>query len=222
MRNVEKDRLSAADQADVAAKDADAAVRLALVEGRKQILNFLRGRLGDPQAAEDVLQAFMVRAIDRSVQLRDVRAVRGWLRQILATSIADYGRRISRQRQREVVMTPADLDAVHHEFDEELDEAVCACLYKLLPTLKPEYADVIWRVDLLEQQRDAVAEDLGITLNNITVRLHRGRQALKTRLQQMCLTCPVHGFFDCDCDTAEMARARSAAFADDADVGRED
>ncbi|SEW15204.1 RNA polymerase sigma-70 factor, ECF subfamily [Aliiroseovarius sediminilitoris] len=218
MRYEKKDRLSTAERPDVAAKAADAAVRCALVEGRQQILNFLRRRLGDPQAAEDVLQSFMLRAIDRSVQIRDLRAVRGWLSQVLASSIADYGRGLSRQRRSEVVMAPNDLDAVHIGFDEELDEAICNCLYKLLPTLRPEYAEVIWRVDLLEQPRAAVAEDLGITLNNITVRLHRGRQALKTRLQQMCLTCPVHGFLDCHCDAAEKARARRESPADATEV----
>lgn len=207
-----------ADQPGVAAKAVDAAVRCALVDGRHQILNFLRRRLGDPEAAEDVLQTFMLRAIGRSEQLRDIRAVRGWLSQILASSIADYGRKVSRQRQREVVMAPTDLDGVPNEFDEELDEAVCNCLYKLLPTLKPEYAEVIWRVDLQEQPREAVAKDLGITLNNLNVRLHRGRQALKTRLQQMCLTCPVHGFLDCNCDAAEKARARLDALAGDTKI----
>ena len=113
-------------------------------------------------------------------------------------------------------MAPTDLDSVQNGFDEELDEAICNCLYKLLPTLRPEYAEVLWRVDLQEQPRDAVAEDLGISLNNLTVRLHRGRQALKTRLEQMCLACPVHGFLDCDCDEAEKARARFQAMKDDA------
>ena len=211
MTHDQKERLSTADQPETAARAADDAVRRALVEGRQQILNFLRRRLGDAEAAEDVLQTFMLRAIGRSWQLRDVRAVRGWLSQILASSVADYGRKMSRQRQKEVIMAPADLDGVHDELDEELDEAICACLYKLLPTLKPDYAEVIWRVDLQEQPRDAVAKDLGITLNNLTVRLHRGRQALKTRLEQMCLTCPVHGFLDCDCDAAEKARTRLGA-----------
>ncbi|NPD18960.1 RNA polymerase sigma factor [Alterinioella nitratireducens] len=211
-----KHRSSTEDRPDSPAKAADAAVRRALLEGRRHIQHFLLRRLGDADAAEEVLQVFMLRAIDRSGQLRDVRAVRGWLSQILASSIADYGRKVGRQRQREVVMAPTDLDNIQDGFDEELDEAICNCLYKLLPTIKPEYAEVIWRVDLQEQPREAVAADLGITLNNLTVRLHRGRQALKTRLEQMCLTCPVHGFLDCDCDAAEKARARFQALKDDA------
>ena len=207
------DRLSADDDRDAANKAADAAVRRALVESRRQILNFLQRRLGNSEAAEDVLQAFMLRAIERSTQLRDVRSVRGWLSRILATTIVDHQRRSTR-RQREAVMHPNDIEALEIEADEELDEAVCNCLYKLLPTLKPDYAEVIWRVDLLGEPRDRVAASLGVTLNNVTVRLHRGRQALKRRLEEMCLTCPIHGFLDCRCEEAERARRRRERLTD--------
>lgn len=199
--------------ARVAAKAADAAVRRALVESHRQLLGFLRRRLGSAEEAEDVLQAFMLRAIERSAQLHDVRMVRGWLSRILATTIADHQRRSIRRRQREAVMSPDDLENFSVEADVELDEAVCNCLYKLLPTLKPEYAEVLWRVDLLGEPRDRVAASLGVTLNNVTVRLHRGRQALKKRLEEMCLTCPVHGFLDCRCEDAERARRRREKLA---------
>ena len=208
------DRLSADDERDAATKAADAAVRRALVESRRQILSFLQRRLGNSEAAEDVLQAFMLRAIERSTQLRDVRSVRGWLSRILATTIVDHQRRSTRRRQREAVMHPNDIEALEIEADEELDEAVCNCLYKLLPTLKPDYAEVIWRVDLLGEPRDRVAASLGVTLNNVTVRLHRGRQALKKRLEEMCLTCPIHGFLDCRCEEAERARRRRERLTD--------
>lgn len=205
---------SAADtKSYVAAKAADAAVRRALVEGHRQLLGFLRRRLGSAEEAEEVLQSFMLRAIERSAQLRDVRTVRGWLSRILATTIVDHQRRSAKRRQREAVMSPDDLEAFSIEPDVELDEAVCNCLYKLLPTLKPEYAEVIWRVDLLGEPRDRVAASLGVTLNNVTVRLHRGRQALKKRLEEMCLTCPVHGFLDCRCEEAERARCRREELA---------
>ena len=207
-------RSGGGDEHDAAARAADAAVRRALVESRRQILSFLRRRLGSSEAAEDVLQAFMLRAIERLAQLRDVRTVRGWLSRILASTIVDHQRRSTRRRQREAVMSPNDLEAFEIEADEELDEAVCNCLYKLLPTLKSEYAEVIWRVDLLGEPRDRVAARLGITLNNVTVRLHRGRQALKKRLEEMCLTCPVHGFLDCRCEEAERARRRREELAD--------
>ncbi len=214
--NSERDseKSSAADtDACEAAKTSDAAVRGALVESHRQLLSFLRRRLSNAEEAEDVLQTFMLRAVERSHQLRDLRSVRGWLSRILATTITDHQRRSIKRRQREAIVSPDDLEDFSVEPDAELDEAVCTCLYKLLPTLKPEYADVIWRVDLLGEPRNRVASDLGVSLNNITVRLHRGRQALRKRLEEMCLTCPVHGFLDCNCEAAERTRRRREELA---------
>jgi RNA polymerase sigma-70 factor (ECF subfamily) len=103
-------------------------------------------------------------------------------------------------------MEQIDSESLAVEPDVETDGTVCACLYKLLPTLKPDYSEVIWRADILGEPRDRIAASLGTTLNNVSVRIHRGRRALKQRLEEMCLTCPVHGFLDCRCDEAERIR----------------
>jgi RNA polymerase sigma-70 factor (ECF subfamily) len=167
--------------------------------------------LGNRDEAEDVLQRFSLRALERASDLRDVHTVRGWLSRILASTIVDHQRRAVRRRRREVAMEQDDIERLAVEPDVELDGAVCNCLYKLLPTLKPDYAEVIWRADILGEPRDRIAVSLGTTLNNVTVRIHRGRQALKKRLEEMCLTCPVHGFLDCRCDEAERIRQQRAA-----------
>ena len=78
----------------------------------------------------------------------------------------------------------------------------------LLPTLKPEYAAMIERVDLKEQPLSGVAEALGITANNAAVRLHRARIALKRQLERSCGTCATHGCLDCRCGDP---RARESA-----------
>jgi transposase-like protein len=52
---------------------------------------------------------------------------------------------------------------------------------------------------LAGQSRVAVARQLGLTPNNLAVRLHRARQALRKRLEQTCETCPTHGFQSCAC-----------------------
>jgi len=194
-----------------AAKATDAAVRRALVESRQDLLAFLRRRLDSREEAEDALQRFSLRALERAADLRDVRTLRGWLGRILASTIADQQRRTIRKRRREVAMELTDTENLAVASDVELDGAVCNCLYKLLPTLKPDFAEVLWRADILGEPRDRIAASLGTTLNNVTVRIHRGRQALKKRLEEMCLTCPVHGFLDCRCDEAERIRQQRAA-----------
>ena len=191
-------------------KPMDAAVRRALVESHRDLLRFLRRRLGNEEEAEEVLQRFMLKAIERAGDLRNVATVRGWLGRVLATTIVDHQRTMIRRRGREQAVEPATLEHLAElsvEPDNEIDQAVCDCLYQLLPTLKPDYGEVIWRADLLGEPRDRLAVSLGTSVNNVTVRLHRARRTLKARLEQMCRTCVVHGFLDCRCDKGELAKA---------------
>lgn len=187
-----------------AADVADAAVRRELLECHRDFLSFLRRRLGNPQDAEDVLQEFVARALQRSHHLRDVESVRGWLSRILATTLVDHYRRAGRRK--ESPHAPEDLEALAVAPDPEIEAAVCFCLYRLLPTLSPQYSELIWRIDLLGEPRDQVAAGLGLTLNNVNVRLHRARRSLRARLEEMCLTCPQHGFLNCRCEEGERIR----------------
>ena len=203
----DKPDLPDSNETDAAAMDA--AVRRALVESHRDLVRFLRRRLGSSEEAEDVLQRFILKALERSNGLRDVRTVRGWLGRVLATTIVDHHRAAATRRKREHAVDPevlANLPEALIEPDAEVDEAVCQCLYKLLPTLKPEYSAVLWRADLLGEPRERLAVSLGTTVNNVTVRLHRARRALKARLEQMCHMCVAHGFLDCQCEEAERAR----------------
>jgi len=126
-RHVQQDALAAT-------QVTDAAVRRAQVESRQDMLGFLRRRLGSREEAEEVLQRFSVRTLERAAELRDTHTVRGWLGRILASTIVDYQRRVTRSRRREVPMEHASIESLSVEPDVELDGVVCNCLYKLLPT----------------------------------------------------------------------------------------
>ncbi|MEO1169461.1 MAG: RNA polymerase sigma factor [Pseudomonadota bacterium] len=191
-------------------KPMEAAVRRTLVESHREMLRFLQRRLRSEEEAEEVLQRFILKAIEKSGDLRKIESVRAWLGRVLATTIVDFQREAIRRRKREYTVDPselADTADLAVEPDAEVDQAVCDCLYQLLPTIKSEYAEVIWRADLLGEPRDRIAVAMGTTVNNITVRLHRARKALKIRLEQMCDMCVVHGFLDCHCEKAKRSRA---------------
>lgn len=131
--------------------------------------------------AEEVIQTFALKAIERTEQLRDVRAVRGWLRRIFQTTLIDYCRQRSGRKRREV---PFD-DQLHDKPVETTASDVvdpAGVVIKLLPRLKPEYADIVHRIDLLDRSRSQTADELGISVNNLTVRLHRARAAVRTQL----------------------------------------
>src|SRR5262249_47786969 len=135
-------------------KDAGAAVRRALIESRDDLLKYLRRRLGSRDQAEEIFQQFSLRALGRASDLRDVNTVRGWLGRVLATVIVDSQRHTTRKRRRETAIEQNHFEAIAAETHAESDRAVCDCLYKLLPTLKSDYAEIIWRADILGEPRD--------------------------------------------------------------------
>ena len=175
-----------------------------LIENRRAFLCFLTRRMGTRDMAEEVLQEFYIRAISKSSDIKKRNSVLQWLYRVLNSTLADYYRaeRASRHGAAEYARLQPMLV---NEFTVD-PEAVCACLYRLIPTLKPEYAVVLQRVDLRGESRSIVAEDLGITLNLLRVRLHRARQALKHALLASCKDCcPEQGFMNCECAHGENA-----------------
>jgi RNA polymerase sigma-70 factor (ECF subfamily) len=180
-----------------AMKRRDPVVKAALTEHRRDFLRFLTRHLGTVDAAEEVLQQFYSRAVSKAFHLRRRESILAWLYRLLSTVLADHVRREAIRRRQEAAY--ARQQALVQE-GSELESTVCTCLYKLLPTLKPEYADILRRVDLLGEPRQKVAAALGLSVNNVTVRLHRARQGIKRALLLSCSTCPEHGFLRCACD----------------------
>ncbi|CCE05738.1 RNA polymerase, sigma-24 subunit, ECF subfamily [Bradyrhizobium sp. STM 3843] len=178
---------------------SDAIVRAALVGSYGRLRSYLQRRFVGQAEADEVLQAFMLRALERSGDIRDADSVRGWLSRVLATTIADHHRQSSKNRIREIPFPNELSDRLAADQDGTVDAAACECLYTHLSLLKAEHAEVIRRLDLAGEPREQVAADLGVTVNNLTVRLHRARQALRERLEQMCVVCLEDSFWECRC-----------------------
>ncbi len=186
--------------------EADEAVLAALREGHREFLRYLAGRTATPADAEDVLQEFYLKVIRSARTLRSPAALRAWLSQVLRRTLTDYYRRAAVRNRTGERLRQLDDSAVRIEDDAEL--AVCRCLYRILPTLPKDQADIIWRVDLLGQPRKQVAKGLAISPNNLGVRVHRARRALRVALERYCITCPTHGFLNCACDEARRNLSR--------------
>lgn len=173
-------------------------VEAALVANHRDFLRFLVRRVGNADTAEDVLQQFYLRAVSRGSELRQSESVVAWLYRVLRTTLVDHYRREATRRRQEADY--AQMEILSNEGkDAELEGAICTCYETLLPTLKEEYADILQRVDLRGTPPRDVACDLGLAPNNVRVRLHRARQAMKHSLLLSCRTCAEHGCLDCDC-----------------------
>lgn len=186
-----------------------------LREGHREFLRFVSRRTRSSTDAEDVLQDFYLRVIRSAKTLRTPGALKGWLAQVLRSALADHYRKLSVRESGQRRLEEAEGSRMRVADDAE--QAVCRCLYRVLPTLPADYARLIWQIDLLGQSRTKVAKGLGISVNALGVRIHRSRRALRDALKRFCTTCPTHGFLNCACEEqssdvekAQPKRARSS------------
>jgi RNA polymerase sigma factor (sigma-70 family) len=168
-------------------------VETQLLDSRQQFLAYVQARISDPDLAEDILQESLLRALRSAPRLRDQERLIPWFYRILHNAIVD----VYRHRQVELKAIEA-LGVDELSLEPEDATELCQCFYGLIPTLKPEYAHLI-RAELMSEDWEAVAARLGITPNNLKVRRHRARQALRKRLEETCRMCAKHGCLDCDC-----------------------
>jgi len=180
-----------------ARRDSPEVVKI-LVENHRKFLAFLERRVGSREVAEDILQDAFVRGIASTAQLRDENSVVAWFYRSLRNAIVDHWRRRAAE-QRAIDHAGRLADDSVPAVDDELMATVCACAGSLLDTLNPSYADAMRRVDLGGMSVASYAAEAGITANNASVRLFRGRQALLRQLRRCCGTCADHGCLDCSC-----------------------
>ena len=168
-----------------------------LVQSQAQFLAFLARHLGNRAEAEDLLQTASLKALTANETLRDDEKVLAWLYRVLRNVLVDaHRRRAAMERWEARLIREAPGATVP---DEALFHAVCQCVRDIAHALKPEYRDILQRVEREEASLSEGAAALGMRPNNASVRLHRARHALRTALMHMCGTCAEHGCLDCTC-----------------------
>lgn len=168
-----------------------------LIENQRRFIAFLAPRVRRVEDADEILQDAFAKSVAARDNVAEESAV-AWFYTVLRNALVDYYRRHDIESR---ALTQIQTEAAHRgeEWTQELQNTVCACVSDLIPTLRPEYADLIRRVDLGGASVKAAASELGITANNAGVRLHRARMALKEGLEQTCQACAAHGCLDCSC-----------------------
>lgn len=173
-----------------------------LLEHESALRMFLRRRVGDEAVAEDLLQESIIRAVLSHHSVRNDESVVAWFYKIIRHTLIDYYRsKGAEARRNEAFLQELTVSGDDKEppFD-EVRATVCTCLHRLLPKLRSNYAELIRRIDLENDSPKRVAAELKISQNNLTVRLHRARQALRASLEQSCGVCSTHGCLNCTCE----------------------
>ena len=177
--------------------DSDAHDRLERLAARHdQFIGFLAKRVGDRDVAEDLLQTAFLKAAERQDQVRNDESSVAWFYRLLRNAIVDHFRRQDVEQRGAARLAGEDSTQEPDDFARDI---ACQCVLAVLPSVKPEYAEMLRRVDVEEGSLADVAAESGIAPGNARVRLHRARAALKKEVQQICRTCAEHACVDCHC-----------------------
>lgn len=192
----------AADKSEPGTEDTVVATLLA---NHRRFLDFLIARVGKREDAEEILQEAFVSGMQKAGKIRDEQNAIAWFFRLLRNAVINHyrhaaaGRKALEGHARE---TP-EFDT---GFDVDLERTVCECVKDLVPLLKPEYSDMIRRVDLGGANVVSIADEMGISAGNARVRLHRARAALRDEVEKSCRTCATHGCIDCTCSRSGSSR----------------
>jgi RNA polymerase sigma factor (sigma-70 family) len=173
----------------------------AIIKNLQTFFAFARNRLGDHHLAEDVVQESLLKALAADRHPETDEETTAWFYRILRRSIIDvYRKQGARSRA---------LERFKQEFPESPDEAdereLCKCFRRLLTFVPEQYRELVEEVDLKGREPEEVAAKLGLTRNNLTVKLHRARKHLREALTANCGACSAHGCLNCTCDDTNPA-----------------
>lgn len=167
-----------------------------LLAHRAKLLAFVRKRTGDADLAEDIFQESLLKALRSAPSLENESQLLAWFYRVLRNAIVDSYRRSAAEDRR----AEAAARAFEPGLEPEADRELCACFNELIPTLKPEYRELIVAIELGGESPEAAATRLGVERNNLKVRRFRARQQLREKLEETCRACAKHGCLDCTCN----------------------
>ncbi|MEQ8952620.1 MAG: RNA polymerase sigma factor SigZ, partial [Gammaproteobacteria bacterium] len=160
----------------------DYSTGLAWKEHREQLLRFVRRRLTDGSAAEDIVQEVLLKAHSQLHSLENPSSLRAWLYQITRNQLIDYYRRLKPT----VALPPQLQDQLAPELDTEQERELAACLRPLLGSIPEPYREALQLADFDEMRQRDIAARLGLSLSGAKSRVQRARKLLRQELLACC------------------------------------
>ena len=148
-----------------------------------ELRGYLRHRLSDTDAADDLLQDVFVKAMRQGLGFCTLDNPRAWLFQVARNALVD---RLRTSHPHEPLTDKlADIIALDPQPVAPID-ALADCLWRTLGELPAEDAAVLRACDLEGQTQRAFGEAQGLSLPAVKSRLLRARLRLRERMSQAC------------------------------------
>ena len=157
-----------------------------------KVRRFILALVKDEWVADDLIQETFLR-IQRSLSsLRDSSKMSSWIFRIAYHLCQDHFRQLKAAQKKESIdeekiETLEDIFVQEELAQKDLEQhEMRKCVQNQIDLLPQSLRAVLVLFDLMELNHQEIAETLGITIENVKVRLHRARKKLKTILEEKC------------------------------------
>lgn len=143
---------------------------------------FIRKRLPDAQAADDVLQEVYLKIHTHLDTLRDDDRLQAWVYQIARNAVYDYYR--AEKPTDEITETIAESDT--DDMVDDVTDRLAASVRGMIELLPDDYREALLLTEYGGLTQKELAERLGISLSGAKSRVQRGRKLLREMLFACC------------------------------------
>ena len=173
---------------------------------RALIHRYVSRLVGDASLADDLTQETFLRVHQHLGELKDTGAVEAWLYRISTNICYDRFRRREHREPALPLLSPdedgegavVEEDALRP--DQLLEQREMSdCVLRFLVELPSAHRQVLLLHDLQGYTDPEIARMLGLSLQNVKIRLHRARVRLRAALGEGCrFSCDDRGVFICE------------------------
>jgi RNA polymerase sigma-70 factor (ECF subfamily) len=142
---------------------------------------FIKSRISDDAAADDVLQNVFLKMHYGLASLKDDSKLKSWLYQVARNAVIDY----FRSRKPSVELSD-QLPQPETDPREKIIQELSDCLHPMIQLLPEHYREAVVLSELKGLTQKEVAEAQGISLSGAKSRVQRGRALLKNMLIECC------------------------------------
>ncbi|HVU66158.1 MAG TPA: RNA polymerase sigma factor SigZ [Ktedonobacteraceae bacterium] len=145
---------------------------------------FIRRRVADEGAAEDLLQEVFLKIHQHGEHLRDARRLEGWIYQITRNLIIDYYR--SRRQNMASLEDAQALEAAEELPEDDIVGELLPCVRAMVLALPAQDRQALILTEYQGMTQKELGERLGLSFSGAKSRVQRARQKLKQELLACC------------------------------------
>jgi len=148
---------------------------------RAELVRFVRSRVADEAASDDIVHDVLLRALGELEGPRPPLHLRAWLYRVTRHAIVDHYR-----RRRPDEPLPEEIAGTEAGTDEAAEQELARCLTPLLAGLPAPYREALTLAEVEGVAQREIARREGISLSGAKSRVQRARRMLRQAILGCC------------------------------------